>query len=114
TDISKQLKSNKFFEAEHSVNLKGKDETTQNIQSADELDKAISEEQEKIFNDPDLKKKFDELNKLITKNESVKELRDLLADKPEIIIELNNIKEFKQKLIISYIKNKKEFYLDLK
>ncbi len=111
--ISKNLNDNGFFDAKHSVSLnteKGKNEicTTQ-----EELDKVIKEEKDKILNDPELKKRFDAIDKLITKNAELKKFRKYLEDNQQILPELMDLDTFKKKLWISYLKNEIDSYEEL-
>lgn len=100
-DLSNNLGSNGFFEASHSVNLsiaEGKKE----INSAEELSKIIEEEKKRVFEDKDLEKKFDDLDKKL-KNAELKNLRDCLTGNPSLLPELKDVHALKKKIWLSYL-----------
>ena len=62
--IAKSLADNGFFDAKHTVNLNA-DEKLE-ITSQKQLEELIAKEKEGISNDKDLRKKFADIEKLIT------------------------------------------------
>jgi hypothetical protein len=108
-DIAKSLKDNGFFEAKHTVTMvakTGKEE----IKTEQELIKVIAEEKDAILSDPKLIKAFNDLDKKLDKNKETKEFRAYLDANKAVLVELNNIALFKEKLWIAYlIKSKAEF-----
>lgn len=106
-DICKSLKDNKFFDAEHAVILKG--EQSQ-ITSYENLEQAIETDRNKIFSDTELKKKFDAIDKAITKNKQLNAFRSYIDNNPAIIIKLQNIDSFKKEVWISYLQDSKDLY----
>jgi hypothetical protein len=109
--IAKNLAENGFFSAKHTITLNaGK---SLEISNEKELEEVIAAEKESISNDKDLRKKFAEIEKLITKNANVRDFERYLADHEEILPELANIDSFKEKLWLSYMKARMETYTDL-
>jgi len=109
--IAKSLADNGFFNAKHSVNLNANDKLE--ITSQKQLEDLIAKEKEGISNDKDLRKKFADIEKLITKNANVRGFEAYLAAHEELLPELANIENFKEKLWKSYFKERFELYKDL-
>ena len=102
TDIAKSLKENGFFEANHTVTMVAK-ATKETIKTEDELIKVIEQEKTAILTDPKLVKSFEALDKKLDKNKATKEFRNHLDTNKAILIELDNLPHFKEKLWIAYL-----------
>ncbi len=109
--IAKSLADNGFFDAKHTVNLNA-DEKLE-ITSQKQLEDLIAKEKEGISNDKDLRKKFADIEKLITKNVNVRDFEAYLGEHEELLPELANIESFKEKIWKSYFKARFELYKDL-
>jgi hypothetical protein len=109
--IAKSLADNGFFDAKHTVNLNA-DEKLE-ITSQKQLEELIAKEKEGISNDKDLRKKFADIEKLITKNATVRDFAAYLADHEELLPKLANIEGFKEEIWKSYFKARIELYNDL-
>lgn len=109
--IAKNLADNGFFNAKHTISLNADKQLV--ISNEKELEEVIAAEKESISNDADLKKKFAEIEKLITKNSSVRDFERYLAEHEEILPELSNVDSFKEKLWLSYMKSRIDAYTDL-
>jgi energy-coupling factor transporter ATP-binding protein EcfA2 len=109
--IAKNLADNGFFNANHSVNLNA-DEKLE-ITSQKQLEELIAKEKELITNDKDLRNKFDELEKLMNKNATVRDFKEYLEEHEEILLNLVNIEGFKEEIWKSYFKARIETYKDL-
>lgn len=109
TTIAKNLVDNGFFKADHTVSLNSNGEKKE-IKSKEELEGIIQEEKDKILNNPTLIKAFEAIDKKLKANQDLREFRDYLLSNKNILQELGNIRVFKEKLWISYLKQKKEFY----
>jgi hypothetical protein len=109
--IAKSLADNGFFDAKHTVNLNA-DEKLE-ITSQKQLEELIAKEKEGISNDKDLRKKFADIEKLITKNANVRGFEAYLVVHEELLPELANIDSFKEKIWKSYFKARFELYKDL-
>lgn len=109
--IAKSLADNGFFAAKHTVSLNANEKLE--ITSQKQLEELIAKEKEGISNDKDLRKKFAEIEKLITKNATVRDFAAYLADHEELLPKLANIEGFKEEIWKSYIKARIELYKDL-
>ena len=109
--IAKSLADNGFFDAKHSVRLNA--DTNLEITSQKQLEELIAKEKEGISNDKDLRKKFAEIEKLITKNATVRDFWAYIAEHDEILAKLANIENFKEEVWKSYFKVRIELYKDL-
>lgn len=103
SQVQQQLKSNNFFNAGHSINLadkvsKLKSELTSNKQ----LDEKIAAERDRVLNNDDLKKKFDDFNGKL-KNKELISFRDYITENKHILPELQNLELFKRKIWVQYI-----------
>lgn len=108
--VSKTLKENKFFIANHKVKIK--DLEIDNIAQLEEL---IASEREKVLNDPDLKGKFDEIDKALNSNVELRRFRSYIEQNQEILVEFSDLGAFRKKLIINYVASiKTEFQALLK
>lgn len=113
-NTSKNLEKEGFFKAEHSILLKNKSgKEKEEITKKEEFNRIIHEEKNKILNNPDLTKKFEEIDTAIIKNIELRKFRNYLENNPEIIPELINLNGFRKKLWISYLKEEKDIYAEL-
>lgn len=109
--IAKNLAENGFFNAKHTISLNA--DTKLEITNEKELEELIAKEKEGISNDKDLKKKFAEIEKLITKNTNVRDFETYLSEHEEILPKLANVEAFKEEIWKSYLKTRIDVYLDL-
>ncbi len=109
--IAKSLADNGFFAANHSVKLNAS--SAVEISSHKELEELIAKEKEAISNDKDLRKKFADIEKLITKNVNVRDFEAYLLEHEAILPKLANMEAFKEELWKSYIIVKLDLYKDL-
>lgn len=109
--IAKSLADNGFFNANHTVNLNA-DEKLE-ITSQKQLEELITKEKEGISSDKELRKKFAEIEKLITKNANVREFEAYLVAHEELLSELANIDKFREDILKSYMVARIDFYQDL-
>lgn len=104
-NVTKSLKDNGFFKAEHKVKIKDIE-----IGNIDELENVIKEEKEKVLNDPELTSKFNEIDKALNANNELRNFRSYVENNQEIIKEFIDLENLKKKLIINYIaSHKSEF-----
>lgn len=109
--VHKNLNENGFFKAEHSININVKGLKTE-VQNEKELLEMINGEKEKILNDVSMKKIFEDIDKKIS-TAQLREFRDYLFANKEILSELTDVKKFRKKVWISYIKSNTMFYQSL-
>lgn len=109
--IQKNLDSNGFFKAKHSINLK-KDGVIFEVMSAEELMNTIKAEKDNVLNSSELQKIFERIDKKI-KNSSLRDFRQFLFENQEILVELENVEEFREKVLLSYFSKCEEIYTSL-
>jgi len=106
--VTKQLGSNNFFKAGHSVNLfdgmKKKE-----FDSDTSLKELIEEEKKKVLEDDELKKRFEKIDKKLT-NAKLREFRDYLIENQEILAELADLDKFSLDLWKAYFVSEKELF----
>ncbi len=102
----RNLKSNRFFDAKHSINLNDDDNiiTVEDDKTFNEL---IQEEMNTILEDPDLKSIFNSIDKKIS-NQKLRDFREFLFEHQEILPELSDLPRLKRMLWISYLQANKE------
>jgi len=110
--IARNLKDNGFFKAKHTVNLIS-DEERKEIKTEKELEEIIEKEKQEILKNPGLVLIFNDLDKKISANKDLRSFREYLLQNIEIVPELSNVEAFKEKLLISYLKLKKEQFISL-
>lgn len=111
TEIQKNLKSNGFFEAQHSVNLfNGTSNDT--ITSETDLLDIISKEMETVLSDTEIQKKFNDIDSKLS-NAQLREFREYLFDNRDILPELNDLEKFKKNIWTSYLIEQKELFTNL-
>src|SRR3990172_3569293 len=89
--IAKSLADNGFFAAKHTVNLN----------AAKKLEISTQKELE------------DEIDKLITKNVTLRDFQNYMVEHEALLSQLANIKKFKEDILKSYLKARIDLYLDL-
>lgn len=111
--IAKSLANNGFFEAKHSVNLNA--DKRLEIHTQKELKAVIAKEKEVILKDKDkeLRKKFDQIAKILEKNETLRDFQNYMLEQPALLSQLSNITKFKQSVWKSFLKVKYDLYLDV-
>lgn len=100
-ELSSSLMSNGFFEANHKLVFDGND--TQ-ITSKESYNNFIDKERNKIFEDEKLKKKFDKIDKALSKR-ALQSFRKAIEIMPEIIPMLEKYEELKQNIWITIFKS---------
>ena len=111
-DIAKNLDSNGFFKASHTVNVtvQGK---RHEISGIKELKDAIQNEKDAILDNPQLAATFSQIDSKLTKNAELRRFRDYLDQNRFILLELGNIEKLKQTIWIAYLVEDKELFIDL-
>lgn len=110
-DVQKSLKTNGFFNAQHSVNLFN-GITNDTISNEGELQEIISKEMDTVLNDAEIQKKFTEIDGKLT-TAQLREFRDYLFDNKEILPLLSNLEKFKKDIWLSYLVEQKDLYKNL-
>jgi len=101
-NIAKTLADNGFFDAKHSVSFNnGK---SVEIKTVKQLEELIAKEKDAITKDKDLKKKFAEIEKLMTKNAPMRDFQAYLTTHEALLPHLKNVATFKEDIWKSYLK----------
>ena len=106
-DVVKQLKSNRYFEADHKVVLNNGGNLIE-VDNPKKFDKILNDEITRILNDKELQKRFNEIDQALTKNAELKAFREFLENEPSMLSELKNLPEYRKKIWISYLKQIKQ------
>jgi hypothetical protein len=101
-----------FFSAQHTVNLKSAGGAVE-INTQVELETIIAEEKETILADKKLRAKFNTVEKQLSKNIELRELCHYLQDNEAILSRLNNVEQFREDVVKSYLKANEPQYLEL-
>lgn len=109
--VSKSLSDTGFFSASHTVNL-SINGVKQEITSKDRLDEILQEEQNKVFQDPVLKEKFQRVDKKLSTKET-QSFRDFIAEHQALLPEYKNIPELKKKVVCAYLQAHRSLWEDL-
>lgn len=109
--IAKSLADNGFFTAKHTVNLNAGEKLE--ITSQKQLEDLIAKEKDSITKDKELRKKFAEIDKLLSKNVTVRDFQAYLEEHEALLPKLANMAAFKEELWKSYIKARFDLYKDL-
>lgn len=108
-ELSSSLNANGFFEANHKLVFDGNDLT---IDSQEQYNKFIKQERNKIFSDEKLQKKFDRINKALSKR-ALQGFRKAIEIMPEIIPMLSDYELLKKRVWVSVFKNFEQEVTDL-
>lgn len=111
SEIAKNLADNGFFKAKHSINLNSGAKLE--ITTEKQLKELVEKEKEAISNDPDLRKKFAAVEKLITKNVNVRQFETYLTDNEDLLPHLANMPAFKEEVWKSYLFTFLDLYKDV-
>lgn len=103
TQIAKSLADHGFFDAKHSVNLKGS-EAILEINNQKELEGVISKEKQSILKDDKLRKTFDAVEKQLSKNVELRDFCRYLQDKETLVSKLDNVPKLKEDILKSYLR----------
>lgn len=110
--IAKQLADNGFFEAKHTVTLKGTGKV-QEINTQKELEDIIAQEKTALMTDKDLRKKFDAVQKQLEKNAAVRDFCRYLQSNEPLLSRMDNVGQFKEDVLKSYFKANEPLYLEM-
>jgi hypothetical protein len=110
--IAKSLADNGFFDAKHTVNLKSSGGALE-INTQNELENVIAKEKEAIIKDKELRKSFDTVAKQLEKNAELREFCRYVQENESLLSRMNNLPQFKEDVLKSYLKVHQGLYLDL-
>lgn len=108
-NVTRSLGDNGFFAAKHSLLLHG-EETPRTVTSDADLKALIAEEKKRITDDNALRKKLDAVEKALQKNIDTRRFFAFIADREELLPELENVDSFQQSLWKSYLKAHEDLF----
>lgn len=109
--IAKNLASNGFFDAKHSVNLNA--DTKKEIASQAELVEVISQEKQQILKDEELRKRWSAIEGPLHKNVALRAFEEFLSENEWILAYFTNIGKLKELIWKSYIRTHFDLYMSL-
>ena len=109
--IARSLATNGFFEAQHSVTLKA--DTSIEIKSRAQLEAVIEHEKSRIIDDDELKKRYEDIEKPLTKNADLRAFQNHLSEHPELLPRLQRVDGLKEDIWKSYFKASADLYDDV-
>lgn len=108
--LDKSLSDDSYFRAAHQLKTKNGEE----ISSLKQYQNLIRTEKEKIISDKTLKANFEKINQKIDKNRELREFKDLIERRPDIIDPLlKDYDLFKKHVLLAYITNLSTDFDDL-
>jgi len=111
SQIAKSLADNGFFDAKHTVSLNST--TKIEIRTRKELEDVIAKEKDSIIKDKELRRKFDEIAKLLERNVTLRDFQSYMLEHEAFLSQLANIEKFKEDIWKSYLKVRQDQYLEL-
>lgn len=111
SEVSKNLSTNGFFDAKHSLNIHNGTEKVE-ITSSKQLDELVLAEKSRILGDKDLSAKFDSVDNLLKRNAELKRFREYLSDHPDILPQLGDYENFRKEIWKSYFNATKDTILE--
>lgn len=112
SQIAKNLASQGFFDAEHTVNLYASG-TPVEVKTQAHLMQIIEDEKKAILTDPEVQKKFNKVQKQLEANTDLRDFSHYLQDNEAILSKMDNVEAFRQDVLRSYIKANEQSYVDL-
>ena len=98
--VQDTLRNQKFFDANHSINLHSDNSSDKKIEKADDFEIIIKNEIN--IRDKELKREFDDMERKIEKNQEMREFFKHIKKYPHVVPELSDYEGFSQKLWICY------------
>ncbi len=109
--IAKSLADHGFFAAKHTVNLNAA--TKIEIKTEKDLEDVIAKEKGASIMEKALRKKCDEIEKLLEKNVTLRDFQNYMLEHEAFLSQLANVKKFKEDIWKSYLKVHQDLYLEL-
>lgn len=111
SEVSKNLSTNGFFDAQHSLNIHNGIKKVE-ITSSQQLDDLVQAEKSRILGDKELSAKFDSVDVLLKRNAELKRFREYLAEHPDILPQLGDYENFRKEIWKSYFNKAKNSILE--
>lgn len=100
-ELQNTLSDDRFFLASHKLLI-----SNQEITTSENLNNLIQNEIDRILESDEIKNKFDDIEKKITKNQNLKDFKEAINANKGILLKLINYEEFRKEVIFSYLNKK--------
>ncbi|EAJ4471090.1 hypothetical protein DKB86_04100, partial [Campylobacter jejuni] len=100
-ELQNTLSDDRFFLASHKLLI-----SNQEITTSENLNNLIQNEIDRILENDEIKNKFDDIEKKITKNQNLKDFKEVINANKGILLKLINYEEFRKEVIFSYLNKK--------
>ncbi|EAI9679868.1 hypothetical protein ACTPL2_001710 [Campylobacter coli] len=100
-ELQNTLSDDRFFLASHKLLI-----SNQEITTSENLNNLIQNEIDRILENDEIKNKFDDIEKKITKNQNLKDFKEAINANKGILLKLINYEEFRKEVIFSYLNKK--------
>ncbi len=100
-ELQNTLSDDRFFLASHKLLI-----SNQEITTSENLNNLIQNEIDRILENDEIKNKFDNIEKKITKNQNLKDFKEAINANKGILLKLINYEEFRKEVIFSYLNKK--------
>ena len=108
TTIGKSLAKNGFFDAKHTINLHA--DRRYEVASQQDLEALISGEKDRISSNTTLRRKYSDIEKLLTKNQLLRDFQNHLAENEALLPKLENLDSLKEEIWLFHFKNNIDVY----
>ena len=108
TTIGKSLAKNGFFDAKHTINLNA--DRRYEVASQQDLEALITQEKKHISSDTTLRRKYRDIEKLLTKNQLLRNFQNHLAENEALLPKLENLDSLKKEIWLFHFKNNIDVY----
>lgn len=110
--IADHLSKNGFFEAKHTIILRGQTGTLE-INNQQDLERVVAEEKAALLKDENLRARFDEVDKHLQKNAATRALCKYLQNHEALLPKMANLPELRENAIKSLIKANEGLYTQM-
>lgn len=93
-EISKELNDTNYFNAGHKIHLSNMQEM-----GADELERYIKDTIEKVYQNDEVRTKFNDIERILNKNKNTREIIEIIKKDNRFIEEIENLEEYKKKVV---------------
>lgn len=100
-ELQNVLSDDRFFLASHKLLI-----SNQEITTSEKLNNLIQNEIDRILENEEIKSRFDEIEKKITKNQNLKDFKEAINANKGILLKLINYEDFRKEVIFSYLNKK--------
>ena len=100
-ELQNALSDDRFFLASHKLLI-----SNQEITTSENLNNLIQNEIDRILENDEIKNKFDDIEKKITKNQNLKDFKEAINADKGILLKLIDYENFRKEVIFSYLNKK--------